>query len=167
MEAAFGHRASELIGKKRNRVKLPEEIATPLFEAVRATFEESREHRFRFDSGEADKMRHFVGRVMPELAEEGRIATVLVITYDVTLRTQQDRQRSALLAREQAARAHAEMAALARDQFLAIVSHELRSPLNGIKSWTHVLENQLRRRHRRPSSVRWPASRSAWTSRCA
>jgi PAS domain S-box-containing protein len=32
----------------------------------------------------------------------------------------------------------------ARDQFLAIVSHELRSPLNGIKSWTHVLENQLR-----------------------
>ena len=32
----------------------------------------------------------------------------------------------------------------ARDQFLAIVSHELRSPLNGIKSWTHVLENELR-----------------------
>jgi signal transduction histidine kinase len=29
-------------------------------------------------------------------------------------------------------------------EFLAIVSHELRSPLNGIKSWTHVLENQLR-----------------------
>lgn len=36
-----------------------------------------------------------------------------------------------------------EAATLARDQFLAIVSHELRSPLNGIKSWTHVLENQL------------------------
>jgi PAS domain S-box-containing protein len=30
-----------------------------------------------------------------------------------------------------------------RDEFLAIVSHELRSPLNGIKSWTHVLENLL------------------------
>ena len=38
----------------------------------------------------------------------------------------------------------AESAGLAREQFLAIVSHELRSPLNAIKSWTHVLENQLR-----------------------
>ncbi|HSN20287.1 MAG TPA: ATP-binding protein, partial [Usitatibacter sp.] len=39
---------------------------------------------------------------------------------------------------------NAESATLARDQFLAIVSHELRSPLNGIKSWTHVLQNLLR-----------------------
>ena len=31
-----------------------------------------------------------------------------------------------------------------REEFLSIVSHELRAPLNGIKSWTHVLENQLR-----------------------
>src|SRR5439155_4192840 len=48
------------------------------------------------------------------------------------------------LARERNARANAESASFARDQFLAIVSHELRSPLNGIKSWTHVLENLLR-----------------------
>lgn len=32
----------------------------------------------------------------------------------------------------------------ARDQFLATVAHELRSPLNGIKTWAHVLENHLR-----------------------
>ena len=31
----------------------------------------------------------------------------------------------------------------AREQFLATVSHELRSPLNGIKSWAHVLDNHL------------------------
>jgi PAS domain S-box-containing protein len=48
-----------------------------------------------------------------------------------------------MLARERSARANAESASFARDQFLAIVSHELRSPLNGIKSWTHVLENLL------------------------
>ena len=29
------------------------------------------------------------------------------------------------------------------EQFLAVVAHELRSPLNGIQSWTHVLEAQL------------------------
>jgi len=48
------------------------------------------------------------------------------------------------LEREREARASAEAATLARDQFLAIVSHELRSPLNGIKSWAHVLENHVR-----------------------
>ncbi len=31
----------------------------------------------------------------------------------------------------------------AQDQLLANVSHELRSPLNAIKSWAHVIENQL------------------------
>lgn len=32
---------------------------------------------------------------------------------------------------------------LAIEQFLAVVAHELRSPLNGIQSWAHVLESQL------------------------
>lgn len=31
----------------------------------------------------------------------------------------------------------------ANEQFLSIVSHELRSPINGILSWTHVLESYL------------------------
>lgn len=29
------------------------------------------------------------------------------------------------------------------DRFVAVVAHELRSPLNGIQSWSHVLEGQL------------------------
>lgn len=142
-EPVLGHRPDAMIGRRRSTVRMPGEIATPLWEAVRATFREGREHRFRFDRGDGDKARHFAGRVMPEPAEEGKAPTALVVIYDVTVRTQQDRQRSALLAREQMARAHAEIATLARDQFLAIVSHELRSPLNGIISWAHVLEHQL------------------------
>ena len=82
------------------------------------------EYRWLIDKGvpivDAGKLRGYVGSCL-----------------DITERREQ-------LARERNARATAESATLARDQFLAIVSHELRSPLNGIKSWTHVLENQLR-----------------------
>ena len=38
----------------------------------------------------------------------------------------------------------AEEAARTREEEFQHLSHELRSPLNGIKSWAHVLENQLR-----------------------
>jgi PAS domain S-box-containing protein len=144
ISSVLGREPTEFIGRENASLNLPEAIETPYLEAVRATFAEDREHQFRFDVGSGEALRHYEGRVIPEHSQDSGPDTVLVITYDVTLRTQHDRQRSALLAREQAARAQAETATLARDQFLAIVSHELRSPLNGIKSWSHVLENQLK-----------------------
>jgi PAS domain S-box-containing protein len=86
------------------------------------------------------------------LVDDGRLHGFVGSCLDITdrrnaesaSRALEDERRAAQLARERNARANAESATLARDQFLAIVSHELRSPLNGIKSWTHVLENRLR-----------------------
>jgi len=46
-----------------------------------------------------------------------------------------------LLRLERKARTKAEAAALAKDEFLAIVTHELRSPLNAIRGWSHVLRH--------------------------
>ena len=42
---------------------------------------------------------------------------------------------------EQAARAEAEKANRVKDEFLAVLSHELRSPLNPILGWSRILQN--------------------------
>jgi signal transduction histidine kinase/ActR/RegA family two-component response regulator len=49
-------------------------------------------------------------------------------------------QSSELLAKEQRARAKAEEADRAKDQFLAMVSHELRNPLSPILAWSRMLK---------------------------
>src|SRR5258707_653088 len=104
------------------------------------------EYRLRRADGE---YRWLLDKGVP-LVTQGNLKGFVGSCVDITerLRAEQearrrDEKRSQLLARERSARANAESATLARDQFLAIVSHELRSPLNGIKSWTHVLENRL------------------------
>ena len=75
---------------------------------------------------------------------DGELNGFIGSCLDVTDRLAAEKAAADLLERERMARAAAESATLARDQFLAVVSHELRSPLNGIKSWTHVLQSRLR-----------------------
>jgi signal transduction histidine kinase/ActR/RegA family two-component response regulator len=48
-------------------------------------------------------------------------------------------EREALLQSEQAARQEAEIASRAKDEFLGLLSHELRNPLNAILGWTRML----------------------------
>ena len=46
-----------------------------------------------------------------------------------------------LLASEKSAREEAERSNRAKDEFLAIVSHELRNPLNAMLGWTRLLRS--------------------------
>jgi PAS domain S-box-containing protein len=59
---------------------------------------------------------------------------------DITERKQAEAEREQL-AKEQVARAAAEAANRSKDEFLAMVSHELRSPLNAILGYTRMLRS--------------------------
>ncbi|AFY66498.1 response regulator [Geitlerinema sp. PCC 7407] len=75
-------------------------------------------------------------------AQSGEVVRVTGITEDITDRKQSEAEREQLLASEQAARAEAEAASRIKDEFLAILSHELRSPLNPILGWAKLLRSR-------------------------
>ncbi len=69
----------------------------------------------------------------------GQVIRVVGSTADISERVQIERERERILQQEQAAREEAEKANRIKDEFLAVLSHELRSPLNPILGWSQML----------------------------
>lgn len=144
IEKLVGMKAAQVVGKTKAELGLPESVVRAWDDAARAAFTSGVAQKLDFDHVVDGQMRFFSGRVIPEIDRYGNIDSVVGIAYDVTERARMEKERNELLSRERSARIQAETAARARDEFLAIVSHELRAPLNGIQSWAHVLENYVK-----------------------
>jgi len=66
----------------------------------------------------------------------------VAFVLDISEQKQLKQEREVLLENERAARVEAESANISKDEFLAMVSHELRSPLNAILGWARLLRTR-------------------------
>lgn len=83
--------------------------------------------------------RYWMMSYFPLPNDAGEIIGVNITAQEITDLKRAEQQRQKLLEAEQAARTELERYNRLKDEFLATVSHELRSPLNAILGWTRLL----------------------------
>ncbi|MGJ3245527.1 MAG: hybrid sensor histidine kinase/response regulator [Elainellaceae cyanobacterium] len=111
----------------------------PMQKAIRTKQEVVDEIEFAFPDG---TVRYIYGKAVPLYDSIGTVRGAIGGFVEITSLKESEREREQLLERERLAREDAERANRIKDEFLAILSHELRSPLNPILGWSKLLQTR-------------------------
>jgi PAS domain S-box-containing protein len=138
-ERMFGWKPEEAIGKSVVLIIPPELRDEETMILSRLRRGERIEH---FETVRQTKDGHRLNislSISPVRNKSGQIIGASKIARDITERVRAEEERTFLLASERAARERAEAASRAKDEFVAMISHEIRSPLNAILGWAQML----------------------------
>src|SRR5690606_35730824 len=95
--------------------------------------------KFRTLGDQGAAVRWLSSRMVIMYDSSGRPVRMIGVMVDVTAQQLVEQERADLIAREQKARRDAENANRAKDEFLAMLGHELRNPLSAITAAIEVL----------------------------
>ncbi|MBD1910213.1 response regulator [Leptolyngbya sp. FACHB-16] len=82
---------------------------------------------------------YFTFSYTPIWEESGRVGGIFIAVNETTQKIISERRERELRLETQAAKEEAEQANHLKDRFLAVLAHELRSPLNSILGWSKLL----------------------------
>jgi PAS domain S-box-containing protein len=141
-EKLFGYTATEIIGLPINILIPPDRQGEEDEILARLRRGERIEHfetvRVRKDGTATDVSI----TVSPIKDSSGRIIGASKVAHDISDRKRAEMEREELLMREKAARAEAQAANRSKDEFILLISHELRSPLNSILGYNRILRSK-------------------------
>jgi PAS domain S-box-containing protein len=139
-EAMFGYPEAEVIGKSITIIVPPERLAEEEMILGRIRRGEGIS-RFETERVARDGQRILVALTMSPITDRhGRIIGASTMAHDIREQKRLQREREGLLFRERVARAQAEAANRTKDEFLAMLAHELRNPVGVIVNALAVLE---------------------------
>lgn len=124
---------AEAIGKNFLELDYPVDLAVKLQNQIQEVIQTRQPLKDETPFTSAFGTRAYEYIFVPIFDADGTVEMVAGVTRDIT-------ERKQLLQREQAARSAAETANRIKDEFLAVLSHELRSPLNPILGWSKLLQ---------------------------
>ncbi|WP_437564894.1 hybrid sensor histidine kinase/response regulator [Sorangium sp. So ce542] len=138
VEAVTGFPPEYYLGKHGFETLLPRDMCEASEAACREAQRTGKQQRIEFTMGE----RRYRTRFIPELGPDGAVESFMGITEDVTAERLAEEERQKLLESERAARDEAERVSRVKDDFVATLSHELRSPINAILGWARILRGR-------------------------
>jgi PAS domain S-box-containing protein len=136
--ARFGLRPAQIIGRRVLDVVGRDaylEVA-PFIRRVLEGEELEFTRDLQYDSVGTRTMR---ATYVPQFGPDGRVACFIAVLQDASAGADAERMRQEALAHARAAQQMAEAANRMKDEFLATISHELRTPINAVLGWTRML----------------------------